>query len=94
MSDETATETATAEKATQRKLSKEESKCTVEGCKRPYRAKGYCNVHYTAWRRGEMEGHKARYKICTKEGCRKPRAQGSLCAEHAGAGKEEAAAAG
>jgi len=57
--------------------------CTVAGCKRPFRAKSYCNVHYKAWRRGEVEGHKARYKICTKEGCRKARAQGSLCAEHA-----------
>ena len=66
-----------------------ERKCSIEGCKRPYRAKGYCNVHYKQWRQGEMEGHKARYKTCTKEGCRKPRAEGSLCAEHA---KEKAAA--
>ena len=62
--------------------------CTVKDCKRPYRAKGYCTVHYQAWRRGEMEGHKSRYKICTKEGCRKPRAVGSLCAEHAAKEKE------
>jgi hypothetical protein len=66
----------------QRELSREEKKCRVEGCKRPYRAKAYCNVHYRAWRHGELA--KGRYKICTKEGCRKPRAKGSLCAEHAG----------
>ncbi|HEX2574175.1 MAG TPA: hypothetical protein VH877_31805 [Polyangia bacterium] len=73
--------------------SREESKCSKEGCKRPYRAKGYCNVHYKAWRRGELEGHRARYRICTKEGCRKPRAiQGSLCEEHLQAAKGEAAA--
>jgi hypothetical protein len=59
-----------------------QKKCKVENCKRPYRAKEYCNVHYKAWRDGELP--KGRYKICTKEGCRKPRtAQGSLCAEHA-----------
>ena len=37
----------------------EAQKCTVEGCKRPYRAKGYCVTHYKLWRRGELEGHKA-----------------------------------
>ena len=60
-----------------------EMKCTVENCKRPYRAKGLCIAHYRKWRHGEMPT-KTRYKICTKEGCRKPRVQGSLCAEHAG----------
>jgi hypothetical protein len=61
--------------------SREDKKCQQEGCKRPYRAKGYCNVHYKQWRHGKFA--KARYKICTKEGCRKPRAKGSVCAEHA-----------
>ena len=73
---------------TKRRLSRGESHCRIEGCKRPYRAKGYCISHYQAWRRGEVEGHRGRYKTCTKEGCRKPRAQGSLCAEHAGKGAE------
>jgi hypothetical protein len=58
-----------------------DQRCKVEGCKRPYRAKLYCNVHYRLWRHGELP--KGRYKICTKEACRKPReGQGSLCAEH------------
>jgi hypothetical protein len=26
-------------------------KCSVEGCERKYCAKGYCNTHYTHWRR-------------------------------------------
>jgi hypothetical protein len=62
-----------------------EMKCTVESCKRPYRAKGFCVTHYRKWRHGEMPS-KTRYKICTKEGCHKPRLAtgGSLCAEHAG----------
>ena len=77
------TETTTATETTKRRLSRGESHCGVEGCKRPYRAKGYCISHYKTWRRGELEGHKARYKICTKEACRKPRAVGNLCAEHA-----------
>jgi hypothetical protein len=85
-------ENVTQETATKRRPSRDEARCSVDGCKRPYRAKSYCNVHYKAWRRGTMEGHRARYKICTKEGCRKPRALGSLCAEHAGKGEAAAPA--
>ncbi len=67
--------------------------CSVEGCKRPYRAKGYCVTHYKVWRRGEMEGHKARYKLCSKEGCKKPAGRYGLCDEHRGVAKEGEAAA-
>lgn len=42
----------TQEKTT---LSRKEKTCSVKGCKRPYRAKGYCNVHYKKWRKGELE---------------------------------------
>lgn len=28
--------------------------CTLEGCGRPYVAKGYCAGHYQAWRRGAL----------------------------------------
>lgn len=70
-----------------------EQKCAVEGCKRPYRAKGYCVTHYKKWRRGEMEGHKARYKLCSKEGCKKPTGRYGLCDEHRGAAAGEAAPA-
>jgi hypothetical protein len=72
-----------------------ERKCSIAGCKRPYRAKSYCVTHYQAWRRGEIEGHKARYKICSKEGCKKPAGRYGVCDEHRGGAKEgEAAAAG
>jgi hypothetical protein len=65
--------------------------CSKEGCKRPYRAKGYCVTHYKLWRRGELEGHKGRYKLCSKEGCKKPAARHGLCAEHGAKGSEAAA---
>lgn len=88
-------ETEKAEKA-EKKIkttpSRGDAKCSVEGCKRPYRAKTYCVVHYQAWRRGEVEGHKARYKICSKEACRKPATKWGLCAEHAGTGAAAAEA--
>lgn len=59
---------------------KQEQKCKVENCKRPYRAKGYCTVHYKKWRNGEFG--KARYKTCKNEGCHKPMKAGGMCAEH------------
>jgi hypothetical protein len=69
-------------------------KCSKETCKRPYRAKGYCVTHYKLWRRGELEGHKARYKLCNKEACKKAAGRYGLCDEHRGTGvKEEAAPA-
>lgn len=59
----------------------ETQKCRQEGCKRPYRAKGYCNVHYNKWRRGEMPV-KPRYKTCGEENCRKPIFKFGICEAH------------
>ena len=59
-----------------------ETSCKIEGCKRPYRAKGYCGTHYKRWRAGELP--KPRFKICSGEECQKPmieRGRG-LCQEH------------
>jgi hypothetical protein len=84
---------ATTEKAGHVTPARAERKCDVEGCKRPYRAKGYCVTHYKKWRRGELEAHRARYKICSKEACRKPAGAWGLCDEHRKTGEGEAAAA-
>lgn len=62
--------------------------CSVEGCKRSYRAKGYCEVHFKKWRAGEMP-KKTRYKICTEENCRKPMIRWGLCEAHLRARKGE-----
>jgi hypothetical protein len=68
--------------------------CSVQGCKRPYRAKGYCITHYGVWRRHEGDLKKPRYKTCSKEECKKPMTRWGLCDEHykAAAKKGEAAA--
>jgi hypothetical protein len=58
----------------------EKARCSVEKCKRPYRAKGYCVTHYKEWRRGKLE--KPRYRRCKKEGCNKPMVARGLCADH------------
>jgi hypothetical protein len=78
--------------AAEKTTTTDERKCSKEGCKRPYRAKGYCVTHYKLWRRGEVEGHKGRYKLCSKEACKKAAGRYGLCDEHRGGNKEEAAA--
>jgi hypothetical protein len=55
-------------------------KCSIEGCKRAYQAKGYCFFHYDKWKAGELP--KGRYKTCSKEGCLKKVTAHGLCAEH------------
>jgi hypothetical protein len=56
--------------------------CTVAGCKRAYRAKGFCFFHYKKWRAGEMEAKPGRYKTCSKPDCKKKVAGHGLCQEH------------
>ena len=54
--------------------------CTAEGCKRGYRAKGYCFFHYKKWRAGELPH--GRYDTCSNEECHKRVALHGLCEEH------------
>jgi len=61
-------------------MAESDKKCKIKDCKRPYRAKGYCNVHYKKWRQGEYG--KLRYKTCGNEGCHKPLHRAGMCAEH------------
>jgi hypothetical protein len=56
------------------------SHCKAKKCKRAVRAKGYCDRHYKAWRRGELP--KPRYRICKAENCRKPMVARGLCQTH------------
>jgi len=44
--------------------------CKAGKCKREYRAKGYCDVHYKQWKQGAFGI--ARYKTCKEMDCRKP----------------------
>ena len=54
--------------------------CTVNGCKRPYRAKGFCFFHYDKWRLGELPH--GRYKTCSKAECKKKVFKAGLCEQH------------
>ena len=76
-----------AEKTTERRKTKaplpkgkEGLKCSIEGCKRGYQAKGYCFFHYDKWKGGDLP--KTRYKTCSKEDCLKKVTEHGLCAEH------------
>ena len=57
-----------------------ENACTVEGCKRPYRAKGYCYFHFKKWRQGELPH--SRYRTCSKAECRQKVVRHGLCEKH------------
>jgi len=57
-----------------------EESCKIEGCKHPLRAKGYCRVHYQAWRKDAYG--KTRYKPCKMEGCSKRRSMKAYCEDH------------
>lgn len=49
-----------------------ERTCAVEGCDRPYRAKGLCKKHY----------YELRPEKCTVEGCRRPLRARGCCMTH------------
>ena len=57
-----------------------ENACAVEGCKRPYRAKGYCYFHFKKWRQGELPH--SRYRTCSKAECRQKAVRHGLCEKH------------
>jgi hypothetical protein len=56
--------------------------CKIKGCKRVYRAKGYCRAHYKKWRQGEYG--KKRFKPCKDQSCFKPMAMNrhGFCEDH------------
>jgi len=56
--------------------------CSVEGCKRPYRAKNYCYFHYKTWRQGDLPH--SRYRTCSKAECRVKVFKAGLCEKHHG----------
>lgn len=62
--------------------------CAVEGCTRPVKTRGLCQMHYFRVRRqgavGEPTSRRTCYDQtdCAVEGCPKPRFSGGLCAMH------------
>jgi hypothetical protein len=54
--------------------------CSVEGCKRAYRAKGFCFFHFKRWRQGDLPH--SRYRTCSKAECRLKAARHGMCEKH------------
>ena len=54
--------------------------CKAASCDKEVRAKGYCDRHYRAWRKGTMG--KPRHRSCNEKGCGKAPVRRGLCADH------------
>jgi hypothetical protein len=65
--------------------------CSHEGCKLPYRAKGYCFLHYKRWRQGKLPH--SRYRTCSKAECKKKVLKAGLCETHFNEASKKAAPA-
>ena len=71
--------------------SPETSTCKATSCDKSIRAKGYCDRHYRAWRKGKMG--KPRHRSCNEASCGKVAVRRGLCPEHFGKHHGKAAAA-
>lgn len=62
--------------------------CSVLGCGRPHKSRGYCASHYQVWKRGGLvtQEIKARdrtpHEHCSEEDCRQPVKAAGLCKMH------------
>ena len=69
-------------------MRKEHDVCTMEGCGRPHKARGYCQTHYMQFKRGitSVGPIKVRVSVkpdeCTEEGCAEPVKAKGLCKMH------------
>lgn len=65
------------------------TKCSVEGCDRPAKTKGWCHAHYMRWWStgkepvGPVASHRRTPDPCAVEGCTRTARVGELCAPHA-----------
>jgi hypothetical protein len=69
-------------------MRKEHNACTMEGCGRPHKARGYCQTHYMQFKRGitPVGPIKVRVSIkpdeCAEDGCAEPVKAKGLCKMH------------
>lgn len=62
--------------------------CSIDGCGRPVRNRGWCNAHYLRWRRhgGPLAGGASRAEAtgapCSVDGCGKPTVARGWCTSH------------
>jgi hypothetical protein len=69
-------------------MRKEHDTCTMDGCGRPHKARGYCQTHYMQFKRGvtPVGPIKVRVSIkpdeCAEDGCAEPVKAKGLCKMH------------
>ena len=69
-------------------MRKEHDACTMEGCGRPHKARGYCQTHYTQFKRGVTPVGPIKVRVsvkpeeCSEDGCPSPVKAKGLCKAH------------
>ncbi len=69
-------------------MRKEHETCTMEGCERPHKARGYCQTHYMQFKRGITPVGPIMVRIrdkppeCVEDGCYEPVKAKGLCKMH------------
>ena len=69
-------------------MRKEHDTCTMEGCGRPHKARGYCQTHYMQFKRGVTPVGPIRTRVsvkpdeCAEDGCNEPVKAKGLCKMH------------
>lgn len=58
--------------------------CTIDGCGRPFKGRGYCDLHLKRMRKGQpmTNGSLKVRRVCVIVGCENYRAAHGLCAKH------------
>lgn len=60
-----------------------QSTCSIDGCEKPVLGRGWCNMHYSRWRRwGSVDHIQKVVRYCTIDGCDKTRVAFGLCSMH------------
>ena len=61
-----------------------DNKCTIEGCDRSFYARGYCNTHFSKFKRtGVLVNLPPREPLyCSKIGCKEKHSAKGLCQKH------------
>lgn len=61
----------------------EKTTCSIEGCDRPARGRGWCDPHYKRWlRHGDPLGGRWPAGVCTEDGCEARAKAHGLCPKH------------
>ena len=69
-------------------MRKEHDTCTMDGCARPHKARGYCQTHYMQFKRGVTPVGPIRTRValkpdeCAEDGCAEPVKAKGLCKMH------------